>query len=213
MFANLLVNQAAIAAMVGVLVAVAISDVRNLTIPNRYCAAIVLLYPVHVATAPYGVDWIDGIIVGAIAISIGFLLFSMRFAGGGDVKFFAAVSLWAGTHHVAEFTLVTALMGGILAVVMLVRRRRTAVQTTATAGFVGRVIAFVNACLGTLLTPLARHFGIAVSTTYPGSSGAEPAHPESQSNPSGSQPVGTLPYGVAISVGGIVVAAMLLMRG
>lgn len=213
MFANLLVNQTVIAALVGVLIAVAVSDVRNLIIPNRYCAAIVLLYPIHVITAPYGVDWMDGAIVGAIALGIGFLLFAMRFAGGGDVKFFSAVSLWAGSHHVAELAVVTALVGGVLALVMIIRRRLTAPRTTANAGFVGRMTAFVNVLLGSSLMSGARRFGIAASTAYPGSSGAEPAHSEPQSNPAGSQPVGTLPYGAAISVGGIVVAAMLLMRG
>jgi prepilin peptidase CpaA len=210
MFANLLVNQAAIAALVGVLIAVAISDVRNLIIPNRYCAAIVLLYPIHVISAPYGVDWMDGMIVGAIALGIGFLLFAMRFAGGGDVKFFTAVSVWAGSSHVAEFAVVTALVGGVLALIMIVRRRLVAPRSTATVGFFGRAMASVHILLASLLMSRARRFGIAVSTAYPGSSGAEP---EPQSNPADTQPVGTLPYGAAISVGGIVVAAMLLMRG
>jgi prepilin peptidase CpaA len=213
MFANLLVNQAVIAALVGVLIAVAISDIRNLIIPNRYCAAIVLLYPIHVVTAPYGVDWSDGAIVGGIALGIGFLLFAMRFAGAGDVKFFAAVSLWAGSHHVAELAMVTAVVGGVLALVMIIRRRLAASRTTATAGFVSRLMATVHIFLSSLLMSQARRFGIAVSTASPGSPGAESAHPEPQSNPAGSQPVGTLPYGAAISVGGIVVAAMLLMRG
>jgi prepilin peptidase CpaA len=210
MFANLLVNQVVIAALVGVLIAVAISDVRNLIIPNRYCAAIVLLYPLHVISAPYGVDWMDGIIVGAIALGIGFLLFAMRFAGGGDVKFFTAVSVWAGSHHIAELAVVTALVGGVLALIMIVRRRLAAPRTTSTAGVFGRLMASVHVLLGSLLMSRARRFGIAVSTAYPGSSGAEP---EPQSNSAGSEPVGTLPYGAAISVGGIVVAAMLLMRG
>jgi prepilin peptidase CpaA len=213
MFANLFVNQAALAALVGLLIAVAVSDVRNLIIPNRYCAAIVLLYPIHVVSAPYGVDWIDGLIVGGIALGIGFLLFAMRFAGGGDVKFFAAVSLWAGSHHVAELAVVTALVGGVLALAMLVCRRPTAPRTTATPGFFGRTMAFIHVLLGSLLMSGARRFGIAVSTAYPGSSGAKPAIPEPQSNPAASQPGGTLPYGAAISIGGIVVAAMLLMRG
>jgi prepilin peptidase CpaA len=213
MFANLFVSQAALAAFVGLLIAVAISDLRSLTIPNRYSVAIALLYPIYAVAAPLGVDWVDGVIVGAIALGIGFLLFAMRFAGGGDVKFFAAVSLWAGSHHVAELAVVTALVGGVLALVMIIRRRLTAPRTTANAGFVARVMAFVSLLLGWLLMSRARRFGIAVSTAYPGSSGAEPAHPEPQSNPAGSQPVGTLPYGAAISVGGIVVAAMLLMRG
>lgn len=213
MFANLLVNQAVIAAMVGVLIAVAISDMRHLIIPNRYSAGIALLYPIHVVSAPYGVDWIDGLMVGGIALGIGFLLFAMRFAGGGDVKFFSVVSLWAGSHHIAELATVTALVGGVLALAMLVRRRLTAPRATATAGVFGRIIASAQVLLGSLLMSQARRFGIAVSTAYPGSSGAEPARPESQSNPAASQPIGTLPYGAAISVGGIVVAAMLLMKG
>jgi len=123
MFANLFVSQAVLGVLVGLLVAVAIIDVRHLTISNRYCAAIALLYPVYVVTAPYGVDWIDGAIVGAVALTIGFLLFSMRFAGGGDVKFFAAISLWAGSHWLAEYVFVTALVGGVLSICMLIHRR------------------------------------------------------------------------------------------
>jgi prepilin peptidase CpaA len=135
MFANLLVSQAVVGVFVGLLVAVAIIDVRHLTISNRYCAAIALLYPIYVLTAPYGVDWVDGAIVGAVALTIGFLLFAMRLAGGGDVKFFAAVSLWAGSHWLAEYVFVTALVGGAFASVMLVHRRlaskRTSLRTSA----------------------------------------------------------------------------------
>lgn len=213
MFANLFVSHVALAAFVGLLIAVAVSDIRGLTIPNRYSAAIVLLYPVYALAAPHGVDWIDGVIVGAIALSIGFVLFAMRFAGGGDVKFFAAVSLWAGSHHLAELAIVTALVGGIVALVMIVHRRMTKPRTTATAGFTARTMASANVFLAAMLMRRARSFGIAVSNTVPATAGTDPINPEPQANPAGSQPVGTLPYGAAISVGGVVVATMLLMRG
>jgi prepilin peptidase CpaA len=212
MFANLLVSQAVIGMFVGLLVAVAIIDVRHLTISNRYCAAIALLYPVYVLTAPHGVDWVDGAIVGAVALTIGFLLFAMRLAGGGDVKFFAAVSLWAGSHWLAEYVFVTALVGGAFAVVMLIHRRLASKRTTSSdVGLATRAAASANVFLGGLL--LARS-GVVASSAVSGSPGADgTAESNTKPHPEGPQPVGDLPYGAAISFGGIVVAAMLLMRG
>lgn len=207
MLANLLVSQLVVAAFVGLLVAAAISDVRQLIIPNRYCAAVVLLYPIYVLTAPHGVDWSAGAIVGAVALAIGFLLFAMRLAGGGDVKFFAAVSVWAGTDLLDEYVFATALVGGLVAIVMLVQRRLASSRGTAAGpGVLARGMASINLLLGRM------------SAAHAGDSGALAVGPgsadsEAESDPGRSQPVGTLPYGAAISVGGIVVAAMLLMRG
>ena len=212
MFANLLVNQAVIGVFIGLLVAVAIIDVRHLTISNRHCAAIVLLYPVYAMTAPYGVDWIDGAIVGAVALTIGFLLFSMRLAGGGDVKLFAAIALWAGSHWLSAYVVVTALVGGLFALGMLIHRRLTSKRTASTdVGLSARAAASANVFLGGLL--LARS-GAAASGAVPGSPGADgTADSNTKPSPEGPPPVGDLPYGAAISFGGIVVAAMLLMRG
>ena len=212
MFANLLVNQAVIGVFIGLLVAVAIIDVRHLTISNRHCAAIVLLYPVYAMTAPYGVDWIDGAIVGAVALTIGFLLFSMRLAGGGDVKLFAAIALWAGSHWLAAYVVVTALVGGVFALVMLIHRRLTSKRTAPSdVGLSARAAASANVFLGGLL--LARS-GAVASGAVPGSPGADgTADSNTKPSPEGPPPVGDLPYGAAISFGGIVVAAMLLMRG
>jgi prepilin peptidase CpaA len=205
MFANLWVSQLVVVAFAGVLVAVAIGDIRRLTIPNRYCAAIVLLYPIYVATATYAVDWVDGAIVGAVAVIIGFLLYAMRLAGGGDVKFFSAVALWAGSPLLVEFVFVTALVGGVVATAMLIHRRLTRPRAApAGMGLAARATASVNVFLGGLL--LARS-GAAAST--PSGAAEAPSLTDSERVP----PVGTLPYGAAISVGGIVVAAMLLMKG
>ena len=215
MFANLLVSQVVIGMFVGLLVAVAIIDVRHLTISNRYCAAIALLYPVYVLTAPYGVDWVDGAIVGAVALTIGFLLFAMRLAGGGDVKFFAAVSLWAGSHWLAEYVFVTALGGGAFALVMLIHRRLASKRTTSSdVGLATRAAASANVFLGGMLMAGSGAASAVATGAVPGSPGAD-GTPDSNTkpNPEALQPVGDLPYGAAISFGGIVVAAMLLMRG
>jgi len=212
MFANLLVNQAVIGVFVGLLIAVAIIDVRHLTISNRYCVAIVLLYPVYVVTAPFGVAWIEAAIVGAVALTIGFLLFSMRLAGGGDVKFFAAVSLWAGSHWLAEFVFVTALAGGAFATGLLIHRRLTAMRKAPSdVGLASRATAAANVFLGGLLLAGS---GAAASGTAPAAPATDgTTASNTKPNPEGPQPVGDLPYGAAISFGGIVVAAMLLMRG
>jgi prepilin peptidase CpaA len=214
MFANLFVSQVAIIAFGGLLLAVAVSDVRTLTIPNRYCAAIVLLYPIYAITAPSGVDWSDGAIVGGVALAVGFLLFSMRLAGAGDMKFFAAVSLWAGSDLVAELAIGTTLVGGVLGIAMLVHRRLTSPRPTPTkVALSSRVAASVNVLLGYLLLARAGGARVLMAGT-PASSGTDGAgNSNSESTPGRRNPVGTLPYGAAISVGGFAVAAMLLMKG
>lgn len=208
MFANLLVSQIVLVAFAGVLIATAIGDVRNLVIPNRNCVAVLLLYPIYVLTAPYAVDWMDGAIVGTVALAIGFLLYAMRLAGGGDLKFFAAVSVWAGSPMLVELVFITALVGGVVAAGMLIHRRLKAPRRSPSGVGVGtRLWASFNTFLGSLL--LAR------SGAAAGASAGSPSALDSDGarNSERVPPVGTLPYGAAISVGGIVVAAMLLMRG
>src|SRR3546814_12888346 len=55
---------------------------------------------------------------GSGAIALGFLLFALRLCGGGDVKLFAAVSLWAGPSLFIPFAYYTALAGGLMALVL-----------------------------------------------------------------------------------------------
>ena len=206
MLANLLANQTVLVALGGLLVATAIQDVRHLTIPNRYCLAIALLYPVFVLTSGgHGIDWYDGACVGAASLAIGFLLFVMRLAGAGDVKFFAAISLWAGSALIVEFAMTTAIVGGVIAAAMLIHRRLTApAKPRPAVSWPARVFASINVFLGSLLAE--RPHAVAASVT-PG-----PGAPAAAGSPGSEGAVGTLPYGAAIATGGLVVAAM-LMRG
>jgi len=92
----LLIPKAALLIFAVLLLISAAEDARRLIIPNRYCLAIALLYPAYVLSAPAPVDWPGAAAVAAGALAVGFVIFSFRAAGGGDVKLFAAVALWAG---------------------------------------------------------------------------------------------------------------------
>jgi Flp pilus assembly protein protease CpaA len=55
-----------------------------------------------------------------IVFLIGLLLFNLGKLGGGDVKFLAALSLWAGLGELMQLLLVVTLAGGILSVMYLI---------------------------------------------------------------------------------------------
>src|SRR3546814_18739939 len=58
---------------------------------------------------------------GASVLGLGILAFARGWFGGDDVKRLAAVSLWAGPAHLSLLLLVTALVGGILSLIILCR--------------------------------------------------------------------------------------------
>lgn len=105
----------ALLSFLGLLAWAAVSDGARFLIPNRVCGAIVLLYPVHVLASPEQVAWLPALGIAAAVMAVGTFIFSQGWAGGGDVKLFAAVSLWAGPHHFASLIFVTAMAGGVLA--------------------------------------------------------------------------------------------------
>jgi prepilin peptidase CpaA len=115
--------QFAVLAFAALCIASAVSDVRNLTIPNRYCLSIALLYPVHVLATGQGVDWLGGLIVAAGILVAGFLLFAFKLLGAGDAKFMAAIGLWAGPDLFVHFLIITALGGGLMSVTLWLRHR------------------------------------------------------------------------------------------
>lgn len=100
------------------LVWAAVSDFTRYIIPNRLCAAIVLLYPAWAMLSPQ-TDWAGAILVALAVFAIGAALFGAGLMGGGDVKLMAAAALWAGPMLVLPFLFITAAAGGVLALVML----------------------------------------------------------------------------------------------
>jgi prepilin peptidase CpaA len=206
MLANPFVNQVVLLILAGLLIAAAIEDVRRLIIPNRYCLAIVLLYPLHVLASTTPVDWTGGLIVGGILFAVGYALFALGILGGGDAKLLAAVAPWAGPALLAQFIFVTALAGGAVAFAMIIRRWRAApAKPRPTSSIVARVVASMTVFLSNLVMARGR---IATSAAQAALGGVGSA-----AVPASARPVGILPYGVAISVGGLMVAVLLMMRG
>ena len=112
-----------VGAFAGLATWAAYSDYARYIIPNRLCLGIAALYPGYVIAAPGAVDWPGALATAAVLLVIGFGLFAMRCSGGGDVKFIAAVGLWAGPQLILTFILVTALAGGAISIVTAARLR------------------------------------------------------------------------------------------
>jgi prepilin peptidase CpaA len=97
----------------------AISDFSRFIIPNRVCLAIAALYPAYVLANGGAIDWQGGALLSAATFAVGAVLFALRLAGGGDIKFMTAIMLWVGPELFWPFMMVTALAGGVLAVAVL----------------------------------------------------------------------------------------------
>lgn len=136
MTSHLLINTISILAFGALLIAAAVEDVRGLTIPNRIPLGIIILYPAYVLSAGTQVDWAGSAVLAAIALVIGFVIFARGYAGGGDVKLFVAGSLWAGPTQFPTFLMVTAIVGGAIAIGMILHRRfaRTMQDRAAASG-------------------------------------------------------------------------------
>lgn len=132
----LIVHYAVVWAFVALLAWAAYSDLRAFVIPNRLSLAMAVLYPAHVIASPVPVDWLGGVMVGAIVLAVGFAMFAMRVAGGGDIKLLSVVALWAGTQNIVMTILVMGLVGGVLSIFVLVRLRFSAARAGHDTGFV-----------------------------------------------------------------------------
>ena len=107
-----------ISCFAGCTIVAAISDVRELRVPNRLCATIGLLF------IGYAVVALDlraaglAAAIGGLTLAVGFGLFSRGWLGGGDVKLLSVAALWAGPAHAFDLFAVTAVAGGALALAL-----------------------------------------------------------------------------------------------
>ena len=112
----------------------AVGDARRYIIPNRLTMAVAgwfALYALVGVTVTHTMtpaSLIDPLLVAAAVFAVTAALFAMGVMGGGDVKLATATSLWAGSQLVFEFLTLTALAGGVLSVIALVRHKRRTAQ-------------------------------------------------------------------------------------
>ena len=99
------------------------SDVSRYTIPNWLVGSLLVLYPIAVYVSPVPIDWIGGLYALVICFAVGYIIFTMRWMGGGDIKLIIACSLWVGLNSLLDFIFLMTLVGGIFALSLLFGRK------------------------------------------------------------------------------------------
>ena len=115
---NLNLNDVTVCLFALIVAAAAYQDIKSFKISNEFSLALLILYPAFVLTSDASTQWLSSLGISAVVLSFGFVLFAFKFCGGGDVKLFAATGLWAGPSLFIEFTFVTAITGGAIAIGM-----------------------------------------------------------------------------------------------
>jgi prepilin peptidase CpaA len=109
-----------LAGFAGFMLTAAYEDLRRLVIPNRLTAALCLLWPFEIAVSWPGAGAVLAALGCAAAVfAAGAVLFARGVIGGGDVKLLASAALWAGPAGTPALLVGTALLGGVLALVLL----------------------------------------------------------------------------------------------
>jgi prepilin peptidase CpaA len=172
--------------LAGLLVVGALIDIDDRRLPNWLTAAVAALYALDVIVSPVPVAWMGAFAMAGLVFAIGLACYALQLMGGGDVKLLAALSLWAGTEHLALFLITTSLAGGVLAIVMLGLRR------------------MIRSPLVLALSPFLDL--IAGRSARPAMAGGQPC----ADGPAEGGTDISLPYGVAIAAGGFTVIHSLL---
>ena len=102
-----------------VMAAAAFEDFRRLVIPNLLPILLVALWPFYFAAAPSLYGALAAIGCAAAVFVVGAALFAFNLLGGGDVKLLSAATLWAGPARTPELLILTAVLGGALALILL----------------------------------------------------------------------------------------------
>ena len=88
-----------------------VSDMTRLLIPNWISLAVLILFfalvPFSNKSLPVG----SHVLVALGVFAGSFVLYTLRWLAGGDVKLLAAVALWVGPDHILELLFLTSLFG------------------------------------------------------------------------------------------------------
>ena len=150
-----------LAVLAVVLIAAMIQDATQLRISNVLTGlALALALAAMVVSGPT-IDLWQNFVVFAAVLGIGTLLFSRGMLGGGDVKLFAAVGLWADLRTAVGLISTILIAGGVLALVMVAYRmaRGTGIRKRAEAGGIPYGVAIG---IGTMLTA---YMAVSMSST------------------------------------------------
>src|SRR4051794_8328491 len=118
----MILQSLALCLFTSVMAVAAVEDFRRLTIPNLLPLLLCASWPLYVIAAPGtgGVPGALGAAGCALAVFLrGAVLFARGWLGGGDVKLLSAATLWAGAPQTLDLLVLTGILGGVLALVLL----------------------------------------------------------------------------------------------
>lgn len=105
----------------GVLVYAVFTDIRFRLIPNWISIVIICAFIGFYVTSNDPSLSAGHFFVSFIVLTALLPLFAFKKMGAGDIKLISALSLWMGPTHIVEFLSLTALLGGMIAILYLVR--------------------------------------------------------------------------------------------
>ena len=98
-------------------------DIASFTIPNFLTLALLAAFAVFCFAAGLSFTVIGWhLLAGFVGLLIGFTLFAIGHVGGGDAKLFAAVVLWLGLKDLMPYALIASVLGGVLALGLMLMR-------------------------------------------------------------------------------------------
>ena len=103
-----------------VMAVAAFEDFRRLTIPNLLPVLLCAAWPIYFAATAPGLSAALAALGCALAVFlVGAVLFARGWLGGGDVKLLSAATLWAGAPGTPALLMLTGVLGGALALFLL----------------------------------------------------------------------------------------------
>lgn len=119
----------------------AVSDLLTMTLANWI--SLVLVGGFLALSAMLGTGWqallVDHLSCGLAVLVATFALFARGWIGGGDAKLAAATALWFGWGQLADYGLVTSLIGGALTLAILALRRQPLPRLLSEARWIARL--------------------------------------------------------------------------
>ncbi len=103
-----------------------LSDLFSMKISNWISVCLVVIffplaYLIHLSTA----DLIQHALCGLLVLVVTFFFFARSWIGGGDAKIASATAVWFGWSLTLEYALLSAIIGGVLTLGILLFRRQT----------------------------------------------------------------------------------------
>ena len=120
------------------------TDIRDRKIRNVAVLAVLGLFAPWALMMHSGQDVLLALGAGVVALVIGVAVYAVGWMGAGDAKLFGAVGLFAGWHNLIELTVITTLVGGLIAVFSLISqpKRTWAMITRRGRGDFGRGVPY-----------------------------------------------------------------------